>query len=91
MEKRPWQITLRGLIWATFWAAVCFGSLVELAREITIGGDYPLGLPVIWLAVASPFIAIGVLFGKTKLGVRVGIGLALAVTVATMIRWLADQ
>ncbi len=58
---------------------------------MTVGGDYPFGLQIIWLAIASPFIAIGVLFGRARSGAVVGILIAMVVTWIFLAKWFFSQ
>jgi hypothetical protein len=80
MDKRPWQFTTRGILWATFWLGACFGSWTYLINNVDWEqpGGYPayhtpfegtLGL----LALGSPFVAYQALLGRNRLGIAFGL------------------
>jgi hypothetical protein len=63
MEKRLFQFKLRSIFWATFWLAVWIGSVFSLAPfEFTTDGENLLGLAIIFLAIGSPLIVVGILY-----------------------------
>lgn len=75
MEKRPIQITMRGILLATFWMAVCFGILAYRTRH-RIDGDF-LDFVATYLVFGGPFIAGGALIGRTEKGLLVALGVVL--------------
>ncbi len=73
MEKRPPKITIASILEATFWMARRFASWVALRDE---GQDehylMPFVLPLAFLMVGGPFVAIGALFGRRRIGLAIG-------------------
>ena len=66
------QFTIRGLLWATFWVAVCGAAWTLDLR----GFDkwYPVQQAAIIVALLlTPFMAIGALFGGPLVGLLVGV------------------
>jgi hypothetical protein len=79
--KPRFQFSLRNALWAMFWASVCgasFSVLPWLIRSPYAPWGWPRPLyellctALIYLFVASPFVAIGFLFGRPVVGVVVG-------------------
>lgn len=69
------QFTIRGLLWATFWAAVSAGAWTLAIRHMLSSED-AVGLGILVLAlftgIFSPFVAVGALFGRPLMGFKVG-------------------
>lgn len=69
MTPPRFQFTIKGLLCATFWAAVSLG-----AWSIVANSDYVLVELVFFLpAVLAPFMSIGALFSRTVGGLLCGI------------------
>jgi hypothetical protein len=94
---RHFQFTIRGLLWATFWATVSFAAwaafadMMRRARlEMLERANYEgIGILFGLIGLTTPFIAIGALFGRAKLGFAVGVPTAVIVFAIYMIR-MAD-
>jgi hypothetical protein len=66
------QFTLRGLLWGTFWVALCISTTMYYFERR--GPELPLsGFLAYLLAWISAFAAVGTLFGRTGLGVTAGL------------------
>ena len=76
MKLPQFQFTLRTIFLATFWMAVGCGAFVA-AQSIPPHGPYALWDAERWatfyIFFASPFIAVGVLLGRAKIGAVIGI------------------
>jgi hypothetical protein len=80
MKLPRFQITLRRIFLATFWMAVCCGGVIA-NRTIAPSWDFrgPEMLrhvqkyATFYIALASPFIAVGTLFGRAKTGAMIGV------------------
>ncbi|MCE9545485.1 MAG: hypothetical protein K8T25_08200 [Planctomycetia bacterium] len=71
MEKTRFQYTLRGMLWATFWVAVCATAWTVIETSAFNKWPWELQfLPTLILAV-SPILAIVAIFGRTRLAVFV--------------------
>jgi hypothetical protein len=79
MKWPRFQFTLTRLLLATFWMAVCFGGVMA-NRSIPPIWEFR-GPEMLWIVLryatfylvfVSPFIAVGVLFGRAKTGVIAG-------------------
>ena len=73
------QFTLQAVVWATFWMAACFGGVVA-HRSIPPAWEFRgpellrtvLQYATFYLGIVSPFIAVGILLGRTTTGVIAG-------------------
>jgi len=88
MTPPRFQFTIRGLLWATFWVAVCAGAWT-LALRYMIHSEDPVGLSILVAALAAglftPGLAIGAFFGKARTGFKINaliLGLAAAALLA---------
>ena len=72
--ERPFQITIKRMLLAVLCMAVCFASLAALA-DASRDGSWRDNLYAVlgFLAVESPFIALGVLCRRTLLAAIVGL------------------
>lgn len=75
MEKRPIQITMRGILLATFWMAICFACWACMSRQVVTNGF--MVFVATCLYIGSPFIAAGALVGRTANGLFVALGVVL--------------
>ena len=69
MTSPRFQFTIRGLMWATFWAAVSMGAWSIIANSDNTLVAFVFILP----AVLAPFMSIGALFSRTVDGLLCGI------------------
>jgi hypothetical protein len=95
MEKRWYQFSIRGILGATFWIAICLGC-VELLRWWKAPDQHIELVVAIGAGVyLSPFIAIGTLFGHPLRGLVVGVvlvgGYVLAIAIGIFIGWIPFQ
>jgi hypothetical protein len=71
-RRRRWfQFTISRILWATFWMALCFGLFAAFGWR-----EFDHWIPAVGLIVVGgicPFIAVGVLFGRPRLGFAVGL------------------
>ena len=100
-QPRWFQFTVRRMLAATFWAAVCFGLCCylpnagapqsELGERLQFFGTCLIGL--------SPFIAVGTLAGRPWTGLFVGLAaflipiliLMVAIAVGFAAGWIVDN
>jgi len=76
MKAKWYQITLSGILWATFWMGVCFGAFVLIDVDfVQADTNIPLGILLVSVGVLSPFVAVGALFRRPWIGLLVGIAL----------------
>jgi hypothetical protein len=75
--QRP-KYSIRGILAATMWMCVCFGSYAIITRFHNQHVSQPWEGLLTWVMMIAPFVAIGAVFNRTLAGVLVGI---LAVTV----------
>ncbi|MCE9556129.1 MAG: hypothetical protein K8T91_22500 [Planctomycetes bacterium] len=89
------QFTIRGLLWATFWSAV---ALLPWGLAIQYGVQDKQPSEIMALAVIAgfyaPFVAVGALFGRAWLGLKVGVftvgmGIILIVVLALVVKVLS--
>jgi hypothetical protein len=82
MDKPRFQVTLANMLRATFWMAICFagwGLMVRSEKEQWDMNSLPVpiqmvcGLSIGYCALGGPFIAIGALFGRTRIGAAVAL------------------
>ena len=74
------RVTLRGILWATFWAAVCLASWI---LDYKPADQNPALLFAIFaIRLLSPFVAIGALVGHSLKGLAVGIILTVIYAIA---------
>jgi hypothetical protein len=82
MDMLRFQFTLANTFRATFWTAACLGSWVVATSEVPHARylEY-LNFPLVILMLGGPLIAIGALFGRTKVGLLIGgiVAVALAI------------
>jgi hypothetical protein len=79
MQRPRFQFTLKRLLLATLWIAICFGGVVanrSIAPEWDFHGPkllfWYLRYVTFYAPLISPFIAIGALFGRSMTGAIVG-------------------
>src|SRR4051812_34603137 len=74
------RFTVRNMLWATFWFAVWGMSCFAFNRqELSQQGDELIAFLVLWWGcIGSPILAVSILFRKTRLGIVLGIAVALA-------------
>ena len=72
------QFTIRRLLLATFWMAICMGAGISSVRR---DGSEGLSVALLVVAVVSPCVAIGTLFGKPFIGMLVGILVLIALQI----------
>lgn len=84
MERTRFQFSLRRILAAMFWIAVCLG-LAILNRSIPAAPLWDmrtaLRLMTFCIPIASPFIALGTLFRETTAGLIVGLIAVVAVVI----------
>ena len=70
-RRRWYQFSVSGILWATFWMAICFGALASYGWY-----EFENPLPVLTVIVLvglCPFVSAGVLFGRPLAGLVTGI------------------
>lgn len=83
------QFTLRGILWATFWAAVSMGAWACFAQSLPLDGHSAWPLIASYFAgLAFACSAIGALFRRTVGGLVAGLVLAgIAFPIVFFILW----
>lgn len=71
MPRNWYQIKLSRILWATFWMGVCFGAFALDYKPAD--QNPPLLFLILSVAVLSPFLAVGALFGSPWTGLLIGI------------------
>ena len=83
--KRRWyQFSLEAMVLATFWASISMAAWVldETPRF------YTTPWIVLWIVRAlGPFIAVGTLFGRAKMGLLIGIAFGAASVIVGVLHW----
>jgi hypothetical protein len=90
-RRRWYQFTIKRILWATFWMAICFAAAIR--HHSGKGPDDLSGFIASVAVIAlSPFVAAGSLFGRPFVGLLVGIilvgGYVLAVYIAIENGWI---
>jgi hypothetical protein len=63
------QFTIRGILWATFWMAVCFASWISFEPLANAPGSPRIvGYGLMFFIFGGPFLALGALFGRLWIG-----------------------
>ena len=96
MDERPqlrwYQFTLRRILGAIFWFAVCAGLATLSQWYKAPEQNPPLLIGIIATIYLSPFVAVGTLFGHPFRGLAVGVllggGYVLAVYIAIENGWI---
>jgi hypothetical protein len=78
MNDWPRRFTMRGILAAVAWLALCFGSLATLYRRPLEPGDDWIELLLLVTFIVSPFAAIGALYGRIWQGLLIGVIFVLA-------------
>jgi hypothetical protein len=69
---RP-QISLRGILLAIFWVAIALAIDAAHVRYARVQSKMPFEIPLTWVMMIAPFVAVGTLFGRTLIGAAVGL------------------
>lgn len=72
MEKPRFQFTIRGMLWATFWAAIGFATYRFMPAEIKSVNPLMPGI-LIFIFAATPCFALGSLLGRSEFGLWAGV------------------
>ena len=73
MKWPRFQFALKGILLATFWMAVCFSAYAMVINMHRLRVSSPYEVPLTLVMMVTPFVAVGALFGRTLLGVAIGI------------------
>ena len=85
MTTPRFQFTIRGMLWATFWAAVSAAAWKVFGDHDWWPGYEHISLPALLIGLASPFAAVGALFGRTRLGIGTGAIVAMMIFLAQIV------
>lgn len=76
MEKIPSQVTIRGVLAATFWICLTCAIWASFIRD-DWNPPVPIRIGMVVLSLAGPCIAVGALFGRARLAAGIGIGITI--------------
>ncbi len=74
MARSEWQFSLRGGLLATLWVAVALGCYAAITKAHQLRAPFPAEVPLTWIMMVCPFIAVGALLGRSLEGAAIGIG-----------------
>jgi hypothetical protein len=66
------NFTVRGILMATAWMAVCFGSFAVINEIHRLRVPSPYEVPLTHVMMISPLVAVGALFQRTLWGLLIG-------------------
>jgi hypothetical protein len=86
MTPLRFQFTIRNLLWATFWVAVGLTAWKVYSSSRPWVDSAVIAIAARLIAFTCPFVAVGALFGRARLGFAIGAPTAVIVFVIRMIR-----
>jgi hypothetical protein len=70
MRRHSYRITLTGLLSAVLWSAICMTAFATDYKEFD---HFSMRIAVFFIRYASPFAAVGALFGRARWGAVLGV------------------